>query len=165
MFLERFGGCQCFADFIPSSVGGGAARWKICCFRTFCPIWRLIPAWLRSILAYLCSTWGAVDPTWNFLYLVLRFVVEKDKYFRRTLKPLFTDKASAHNKIVLEENDNTMNDDKMVCEIFDSCFLNITDILSIMALPESDIEVSSTIDNVEAPSYLHWKRYLVNLRA
>ena len=41
-----------------------------------------------------------------------------------------------------------VNDDKIICEIFNSYFVNITDTLPITAPPESDIEVSLTTDRV-----------------
>ena len=74
--------------------------------------------------------------------------VGKDKNFWRTFKPLFTDKTSGQNKIVLVENENIIIDDKMICEIFNSYFVNITDTLPITAPPESDVEITSTTDRV-----------------
>ena len=74
--------------------------------------------------------------------------VGKGKNFWKTFKPLFTDKTSGQNKIVLVENENIVNDDKVICEIFNSYFVNITDTLPITALPESDVEITSTTDRV-----------------
>ena len=71
-----------------------------------------------------------------------------DKNFWKTFKPLFTDKTSGQNKIALVENENIVNDDKMICEIFNSYFVNITDTLPITAPPESDVEITSTTDRV-----------------
>ena len=74
--------------------------------------------------------------------------VGKDKTFWKTFKPLFTDKTSGQNKIVLVENENIVNDDKIICEVFNSYFVNITDALPITALPECDVEITSTTDRV-----------------
>ena len=72
--------------------------------------------------------------------------VGKDKNFWKTFKPLFTDKKSGQNKIALVENENIVNDDKIICEILNSYFVNITDTLPTTAPPESDIEITSTTD-------------------
>ena len=74
--------------------------------------------------------------------------VGKDKNFWKTFKPLFTDKTSGQNKIALVENKNIVNDDKIICEIFNSYFVNITDTLPITAPPESDVEITSKTDRV-----------------
>ena len=71
-----------------------------------------------------------------------------DKNFWKTFKPLFTDKTSGQNKIALVENENIANDDKMIYEIFNSYFVNITNTLPITAPPESDVEITSTTDHV-----------------
>ena len=74
--------------------------------------------------------------------------VGKDKNVWKTFKPLFTDKTSGQNKIALVENENIVNDDKIICEIFNSYFVNITDTLPITAPPDSDVEITSTTDRV-----------------
>ena len=74
--------------------------------------------------------------------------VGKETNFWKTFKPLFTDKTSGQNKIVLVENENIVNDDKLICEIFNSYFVNITDTLPITAPPKSDVEITSTTDRV-----------------
>ena len=74
--------------------------------------------------------------------------VGKEKNFWKTFKAHFTDKTSGQNNIILVENENIVNDDKVICELFNSYFVNITDTLPITAPPESDVEITSTTDRV-----------------
>ena len=48
--------------------------------------------------------------------------VTENKQFQKTIKPFFTDKNKTTNNIILTENNQTVREDKMICQILNTFF-------------------------------------------
>ena len=62
--------------------------------------------------------------------------VTENKQFRRTIKPFFTEKSKTTN-IILTENNQTVWEDRKICQIFNTYFTNITKDLKLRQVDES----------------------------
>ena len=58
-----------------------------------------------------------------------------NKLFWRRTRPLFTDKVSVTNKIILSEQDDIITDNKRIASTFNNYFVNVTNTLSIKEWP------------------------------
>ena len=63
--------------------------------------------------------------------------VTNNKKFWRTIKPLFTDKNKTTTNIILTENNQTVREDKAICQIFNTYFTNVTKGLKLRQVDES----------------------------
>ena len=63
--------------------------------------------------------------------------VTENKYFWKTIKPLFTEKNKTTNNIILNENNQTVRKDKAICQIFNTYFTNVTKGLRLRQVDES----------------------------
>ena len=56
--------------------------------------------------------------------------VAGNKKFWKTIKPFFTEKNKTTNNIILTENNQTVREDKTICQIFNTYFTNLTRVSS-----------------------------------
>ena len=63
--------------------------------------------------------------------------VTKNKKFLKTIKPFFTEKNKTTNNIILTENNQTVREDKAICQIFNIYFTNVTKGLILRHVDES----------------------------
>ena len=63
--------------------------------------------------------------------------VTENKKFWETIKPLFTEKNKTTNNIILSENNQTVREDKAICQIFNTCFTNVTKGIKLRQIDES----------------------------
>ena len=63
--------------------------------------------------------------------------VTENKQFWRTIKPFFTEKGKTTNNIILTENNQTVREDRKICQIFNTYFTNITKDLKLRQVDES----------------------------
>ena len=63
--------------------------------------------------------------------------VTENKQFWRTIKPFFTEKSKTTNNIILTENNQTVREDRKICQIFNTYFTNITKDLKLRQVDES----------------------------
>ena len=61
----------------------------------------------------------------------------ENKEFWKTIKPFFTEKNKTTNNITLTENNQTVREDKTICQIFNTYFTNLTDGLNLRQVDES----------------------------
>ena len=55
----------------------------------------------------------------------------ENKQFWKTVKPFFTDRAKISNNVILTENNQTVIEDREICQIFKKYFTNATDVLML----------------------------------
>ena len=72
-----------------------------------------------------------------------------NRNFWRTVKPLFSDKIQTSIAITLLENDELVNDNNVVANIFNNYFVRITDSLNIPALSENLVPTNEIIDPLD----------------
>ena len=53
--------------------------------------------------------------------------ITDNRKFWKTVKPFFTDKCKTTNNIILTEKNETLNDNKKICNTINKCFTNITE--------------------------------------
>ena len=63
--------------------------------------------------------------------------VTENKKFWETIKPLFTEKNKTTNNIILSENNQTVREGKVICQIFNTYFTNIIKGLKLRQVDES----------------------------
>ena len=63
--------------------------------------------------------------------------VTENKKFWKTIKLLFTEKKKTTNNIILTENNQTVMEDKAICQIFNAYFTNVTKGLKLQQVDES----------------------------
>ena len=63
--------------------------------------------------------------------------VTENKKLRKTIKPFFTEKNKTTNNIILSENNQTVREDKAICQIFNTYFTNVTKGLKLRQVHES----------------------------
>ena len=63
--------------------------------------------------------------------------VIKIKQFWKTIKPFFTERKQTTNNMILIENNQTVREDKMIYQIFNTYFTNVTDRLKLQQVDES----------------------------
>ena len=73
--------------------------------------------------------------------------VTDNKLFWEVIKPSFSDKACGSENITLIENEEIINNEKEICEIFNNFFSDIVTTLNIPKIPCS-VNVDSTDDTV-----------------
>ena len=71
--------------------------------------------------------------------------VTEIKRFWKTIKPFFTEKNKTTNNIILTENNQTVREDKAICQIFNTYFTNVTKGLKLRQVDESQ-----SIENEES---------------
>ena len=84
----------------------------------------------------LCSNLLKESKKRHFNNLNVKDVTE-NKQFWRTKKPFFTEKSKTTNNIILTENNQTMREDRKICQIFNTYFTNITKDLKLRQVDES----------------------------
>ena len=57
--------------------------------------------------------------------------LQNDQFSKRKVVPLFTNKASRDEKIILTEAEKHISDDKKICKIFNNFFSNVVPDLKI----------------------------------
>ena len=57
--------------------------------------------------------------------------------FWKTIKLFFTEKDKTTNNIILTENNQTVREDKAICQIFNTYFTNVTKGLKLLQVDES----------------------------
>ena len=57
--------------------------------------------------------------------------------FWETIKPFFTEKNKTTSNMILTENNQTVREDKMICQIFNIYFTNVTKGLKLRQVDES----------------------------
>ena len=62
--------------------------------------------------------------------------VTKNKRLWKTIKYFFTEKNKTTNNIILTENNQTVREDKKICQIFNDCFTNVTKGLKLRQVDE-----------------------------
>ena len=83
-----------------------------------------------------------------FKNLNINFVSD-NKNFWKAIKPMFNDKSTNQNKIIIIENNNITSDNKEVAEILNDYFINITDSLNINQ-PNFNTENVVDVDNTSS---------------
>ena len=63
--------------------------------------------------------------------------VTENKQFWETIKPFFPEKNKTANNIILAENNQTVREDKTICQIFNTYFINVTKGLKLQQVDES----------------------------
>ena len=63
--------------------------------------------------------------------------VNESKQFWKTIKPFFTEKTKTTNNIILAENNQTVRDDRTICQIFNTYFKNVTKGIKLRQVDES----------------------------
>ena len=63
--------------------------------------------------------------------------VTENKKFWTTIKPFFAEKSKTTNNIILTENNQTVREDRKICQIFNTYFTNITKDLKLRQVNES----------------------------
>ena len=63
--------------------------------------------------------------------------VTENKTFWKTIKSFFTEKNKTTNNIILSKNNQTVREDKAICQIFNTYFTNVTKDLKLRQLDES----------------------------
>ena len=72
-----------------------------------------------------------------------------NRAFWRTVKPLFSDKIQTCTAITLLENDDLINDNRVVANIFNDYFVRITDSLNIPVVSENLTPTNQIIDPLD----------------
>ena len=72
----------------------------------------------------------------HFNNLKMKYVTE-NKQFWKTIKPFLTEKTKTTNNIILTENNQTVREDKTICQIFNTYFANTTKDLKSRQVDES----------------------------
>ena len=74
--------------------------------------------------------------------------VTENKQFWKTIKPFFTEKNKTTNNIILTENNQTVREDKVIFQVFNTYFTNVTKVLK--QIDESrQVDESQSFDNEE----------------
>ena len=73
----------------------------------------------------LCSNLLKQSKKRHFNNLNVKDVTE-NKQFWKTIKPLFTELNKSTNNTILTENNQTVREDKAICQIFNTYFTNVT---------------------------------------
>ena len=60
----------------------------------------------------------------------------ENKRLWKTIKPFFTEKSKTTNNIISTENNQTVREDKTICQIFNTYFTNITKDLRLQQVDE-----------------------------
>ena len=76
-------------------------------------------------------------------------IVNDNRKFWRTVKPLFSDKVQVPTSLTLLENNNLISNDEEVAEVFNNYFANITDALGIKEITENISSVSGLVDPID----------------
>ena len=76
-------------------------------------------------------------------------IVNDNRKFWRTVKPLFSDKVQVPTSLTLLENNNLISNDEEVAEVFNNYFANITDALGIKEITENISSVSGLVDSID----------------
>ena len=63
--------------------------------------------------------------------------ISENKMFWKTIKPFLTEKNKTTNNIILTESNQTVREDKAICQIFNTYFTNITKGLKLRQVDES----------------------------
>ena len=84
----------------------------------------------------LCSNLLKESKKRHFNNLNVKDVTE-NKQFWRTIKPFFPEKSKTTNNIILTENNQTVREDRKICQIFNTYFTNITKDLKLRQVDES----------------------------
>ena len=63
--------------------------------------------------------------------------VTENKKFWKTIKPFFTEKNKTTNNIILTENNQTVREDKAICQIFNTYFTNVSKGFKLQQVDES----------------------------
>ena len=71
--------------------------------------------------------------------------VTENKQFRKTKKPFLTEKNNATNNIILTESNQTVTEDKAICQIFNTYFTNV-----IKGLKLRQVHESQSLENEES---------------
>ena len=84
----------------------------------------------------LCSNLLKQSKKCHFNSLNVNDVTENKKFWK-TIKPFFTGKNKTTNKKILTENNQTVREDKAICQIFNTYFTNVTKVLKLRQVDES----------------------------
>ena len=76
-------------------------------------------------------------------------IVNDNRKFWRTVKPLFSDKVQVPTSLTLLENNNLVSNDEEVAEVFNNYFANITDAWGIKEITENISSVSGLVDPID----------------
>ena len=63
--------------------------------------------------------------------------VAENKQLGKTIKPFFKEKNKTTNNIILTQNNQTVREDKVICQIFNTYFTNVTKGLKLRQVDES----------------------------
>ena len=63
--------------------------------------------------------------------------ISENKMFWKTIKPFLTEKNKTTNNIILTESNQTVREDKAICQIFNTYFTNITKGFKLRQVDES----------------------------
>ena len=92
----------------------------------------------------LCSNLLKQSKKRHFNSLNVNDATENKKYCK-TIKPSFTEKNKTTNNIILTENNQTVREDKTICQIFNTCFTNVT-----KGLKFQQVDKSQSFENKES---------------
>ena len=84
----------------------------------------------------ICSNLLKQSKKRHFNSLIVNDVTENKKFWK-TIKPFFTEKNKTTNNIILTENNQTVREDKAICQIFNTYFTNVTKGLKLRQVDES----------------------------
>ena len=79
--------------------------------------------------------------------------ITENKKFWKTIKLFFTPKNKTTTNIILTENNQTVREDKAICQIFNTYFTNVTKGLKLRQVDESE-----SFENEES-CRLIWENY------
>ena len=97
----------------------------------------LASVWLLSKLAKLIKClFELQSKKRHFNSLNVNDVTENKKLWK-TIKHFFTEKNKTTNNIILSENNQTVREDKAICQIFNTYFTNVTKGLKLRQVDES----------------------------
>ena len=72
----------------------------------------------------------------HFNSLIVNDVTENKKFWK-TIKPFFIEKNKTTNNIILSENNQTVREDKAICQISNTFFTNVTQDIKLRQIDES----------------------------
>ena len=84
----------------------------------------------------LCSNLPKQSKKRHFNSLNVNDVTENKKFWK-TIKSFFTEKNKTTNNIILSKNNQTVREDKAICQIFNTYFTNVTKGLKLRQVDES----------------------------
>ena len=84
----------------------------------------------------LCSNLLKQSKKRHFNNLKVKYVT-KNKRFQKTIEPFFTEKNRTINNKILTKNNQTVREDKTICQIFETYLTNVTKGLKIRQVDES----------------------------